>query len=59
MKDIVPSPRCGKLNCPSYDESNQQSKCKIFTDRNECAISGSQRRKSANHSKKTALRYFN
>lgn len=33
------STKCGKSNCPFYDETNHINKCLQFIDRNKCSIS--------------------
>jgi hypothetical protein len=45
------SPRCGVGNCEFRDPNNQDSKCSIYLDRKDCALSMRKRRKNANKSR--------
>ena len=46
------SPRCGKLTCEYYDEKNKVSKCKLYLNRNLCAVSVRQRKKHGKSQKR-------
>lgn len=58
-KEIDPkiSPRCGKGSCPFYDPQNHDSKCMVYENRQLCSASNHNRRKVANKSRQTSLKY--
>lgn len=45
------SQRCGKSDCPHYDKTNSESKCSIYSNRNECSLSRKQAKRNSRKSK--------